>query len=84
VSTVCVGEYLRLEEIGGGIWNVYFGHLELGRLNERHMRIEDRSALGWRRLELSWLCRVWCDTRARITRRAAAGNIPRADRGLDV
>ena len=24
-----------------GIWNVYFGPLKLGRLNERHMRIED-------------------------------------------
>jgi len=24
-----------------GIWNVYFGPLTLGRLHERHMRIED-------------------------------------------
>jgi hypothetical protein len=41
VSTVCVGEYVGLEEIDDGIWNVYFGRLKLGRLLERHMRIED-------------------------------------------
>ena len=42
VSTVCIGEYVGLEEIDDGIWNVYFGPLKLGRLNERHMRIEDQ------------------------------------------
>jgi transposase InsO family protein len=41
VSHVCVGEYVGLEEIADGIWNVYFGPLKLGRLLERHMRIED-------------------------------------------
>jgi len=41
VSTVCAGEYVALEEIDDGIWNVYFGPLKLGRLLERHMRIED-------------------------------------------
>ena len=41
VSTVCVGEYVGLEEIDDGIWNVYFGPLRLGRLLERHMRIGD-------------------------------------------
>jgi hypothetical protein len=41
VSTVCIGEYVGLEEIDDGIWNVYFGPLRLGRLLERHMRIED-------------------------------------------
>ena len=41
VSTVCIGEYVGLEEIDDGIWNVYFGPLKLGRLDERHMRIED-------------------------------------------
>jgi putative transposase len=25
VSIVCVGEYVGLEEIDDGIWNVYFG-----------------------------------------------------------
>lgn len=41
VSIVCVGEYVGLEEIDDGVWNVYFGPLKLGRLHERHMRIED-------------------------------------------
>ncbi len=34
-------EYVGLEEIDDGIWDVYFGPLKLGRLHERHMRIED-------------------------------------------
>jgi transposase InsO family protein len=41
VSVVCVGEYVGLEEIDDGLWNVYFGPLKLGRLHERRMRIED-------------------------------------------
>ena len=41
VSTVCIGEYVGLEEVDDGIWNVYFGPLKLGRLLERHLRIED-------------------------------------------
>ncbi len=41
VSTVCAGEYVGLEEIDNGIWNVYFGSLKLGRLLERHMQIEN-------------------------------------------
>jgi putative transposase len=41
VSTTCAGEYVGLEEIDEGVWNVYFGPLKLGRLLERHMRIED-------------------------------------------
>ena len=41
LSTTCAGEYVGLEEIDDGIWNVYFGPLRLGRLLERHMRIED-------------------------------------------
>lgn len=49
VSTVCVGEYVGLEEIADGIWNVYFGALRLGRLNERHMRIEDEYGRLYRR-----------------------------------
>jgi transposase InsO family protein len=42
VSTVCIGEYVGLEEIDNGIWTVYFGPLKLGRLDERFMRIEDQ------------------------------------------
>ncbi len=40
-TTVCIGEYVGLEEIDDGIWNVYFGPLKLGRLLERHLRTED-------------------------------------------
>ncbi len=61
VSITCAGEYVGLEEIDEGVWkararewpclarrgrNVYFGPLKLGRLLERHMRIED----AWGRL----------------------------------
>ncbi len=49
VSTVCIGEYVGLEEIDDGIWNVYFGPLRLGRLSERHMRIEDEYGKLYRR-----------------------------------
>jgi putative transposase len=41
VSHTCVGDYVGLEEIDDGVWNVYFGPLKLGRFLERHMRIED-------------------------------------------
>jgi putative transposase len=41
VSIVCAGEYVGLEEIDDGIWELYFGPLKLGRLNERRMLIED-------------------------------------------
>jgi putative transposase len=41
VSHVCIGEYIGLEEIDNGVWNIYFGPVKLGRLLERHMRIED-------------------------------------------
>ena len=41
VSIACVGEYVGLEEIDNGAWNVYFGPVKLGRLLERFLRIED-------------------------------------------
>jgi transposase InsO family protein len=41
VSVTCVGEYVGLEEIDDGVWNVFFGPLKLGRLLERYLRIED-------------------------------------------
>jgi putative transposase len=49
VSTVCVGEYVGLEEIADGLWTVYFGPLKLGRLDERHMRIADAYGRLYRR-----------------------------------
>jgi putative transposase len=41
VSHVFEGEYIGLEEIDDGLWNVYFGPLKLGRLLERDLRIEN-------------------------------------------
>jgi putative transposase len=38
---VRIGEYASLEEIDDGIWDVYFGSLKLGRLHQRHTKIED-------------------------------------------
>lgn len=48
VSLVCTHEYLGLEEVDNGMWNVYFGSLKLGRLIEKDLRIEDACGL-WRR-----------------------------------
>jgi hypothetical protein len=41
VSTVLIGEYVGLEEVDDGQWDVYFGSYRLGTLQERFMRIED-------------------------------------------
>lgn len=41
LSSVLEGENIGLEQIDDGVWNVYFGPMKLGRLLERHMRIED-------------------------------------------
>jgi len=41
VSTVCFGEYVGLEEIDDGVWEVYYGCLIIGRFHERLGRIED-------------------------------------------
>jgi len=42
VSHVLSGEYVGLEEVDNGIWDVYFGPIWLGRLDERIMRIIDK------------------------------------------
>lgn len=44
VSHVLGGEYVGLEEIADGLWDLYFGPLRLGRMDERDLRVED--ALG--------------------------------------
>ncbi len=41
-SHVLIDEYIGLEEIDNGIWEVYFGPIWLGRLDERVMKIEDK------------------------------------------
>ena len=41
VSHLLAGEYVGLEEVADGEWNVYFGPLWLGRFQERLMRVVD-------------------------------------------
>lgn len=41
VTSALVGEYVGLEAVDDGLWDVYFGVKKIGRLHERHMRIED-------------------------------------------
>lgn len=41
VTSALAGEYVGLEEVDDGQWDVFFGPLKLGRLHERLMRIED-------------------------------------------
>ncbi len=40
-SKVLEGQYVGLEEIGDGVWDVYYGPVRLGHFDERHYRIED-------------------------------------------
>ena len=49
-----------LEEIDDGIWNVYFGPLKLGRLLERHMRIEDAYGRLRRRISVTHVPGLFC------------------------
>jgi hypothetical protein len=46
VSHVLAEEYVGIEEIDDGRWEVYFGHVRLGVLDERTYEIKD--ALGRR------------------------------------
>ena len=41
VTHTLAGEYVGLEEVGDELWDVYFGPLKLGRMDERILRIED-------------------------------------------
>ncbi len=45
VTHTLAGEYVGLEEVDDGLWDVYFGPLKLGRMDERTLRIEDHK--GW-------------------------------------
>jgi transposase InsO family protein len=42
VSHLLAGEYVGLEEVDNGLWNVYFGPVWLGRLDEKTMQIIDK------------------------------------------
>ena len=49
VTHTLAGEYVGLEEVGDGLWDVYFGPVKLGRMNERLRRIEDHKGRTVRR-----------------------------------
>ena len=42
VTTTLAHEHVGLEEVGDGLWDVYFSRLRLGRLDERFLRIQDQ------------------------------------------
>jgi putative transposase len=41
VTHTLAGEYVGLEEVGDGLWDIYFGPVTLGRMDERTLRITD-------------------------------------------
>ena len=41
VTHTLAGEYVGLEEVGDGLWDIYFGPVTLGRIDERTLRITD-------------------------------------------
>src|SRR6184192_3333805 len=49
VTHTLAGEYVGLEEVDDGFWDVYFGPVKLGRMNERILRIEDHKGRTVRR-----------------------------------
>jgi len=44
ITQTLEGEYVGLEEVDDGRWDVYFGHVRLGQMDERTLTITD--ALG--------------------------------------
>jgi transposase InsO family protein len=49
VTHTLAGEHVGLSEVGDGLWDVYFGPILLGRLDERKLRIEDHRGRWIRR-----------------------------------
>ena len=49
VTHTLAGEYVGLEEVGDGPWDVYFGPVALGRMDERTCRIADHKGRTVRR-----------------------------------
>lgn len=52
VTHTLAGEYVGLEEVDDGRWDVYFGPLRLGRMDERRLKIEDHMG-RWVRKKVS-------------------------------
>ena len=46
LSHLLEGQYIGLEEVGDGIWDVYYSHVRLGQMDVRTLKVED--ALGRR------------------------------------
>lgn len=53
VSHVLKGEYVGLEEVGDGVWDVYFGIVRLGWFDERNYRLVDAMGKGGRNNRVS-------------------------------
>jgi hypothetical protein len=51
VTHTLAGEYVGLEEVGDGLWDVCFGPLKLGRMDERILRITDHQGRTVRKRE---------------------------------
>lgn len=49
VTHTLAGQHVGLEEVGDGLWDVYFGPVKLGRMDERTLRIEDTQGRAIRR-----------------------------------
>jgi putative transposase len=47
LSHLLEGQYIGLEEVGDGIWDVYYSDVRLGQMDERILKVED--ALGKRK-----------------------------------
>jgi transposase InsO family protein len=47
LSHLLEGQYIGLEEVGDGIWDVYYSDVRLGQMDERILKVED--ALGRRK-----------------------------------
>ena len=58
VSHVLGGEYVGLEEIDEGEWDLYFGRLRLGRFHEPLRRIEDPQPPASRSLDVAGITEV--------------------------
>lgn len=43
VTHTLEAQFVGLEEVGDGLWDVYFGPILLGRMDERTLRIEDKN-----------------------------------------
>jgi hypothetical protein len=49
VTHTLAGEFVGFHEVGDGLWDVYFGPVQLGRMDERKLRIEDHRGRWIRR-----------------------------------